>query len=70
MPGSYEEENTAIQDDNKGKEPAQGRKKLGSLEFNLGDVEDIQHLFEGAAGYREHYKQVKNQAGQYAHKLL
>jgi hypothetical protein len=70
MPGSYEEENTAIQDDDKGKEPARGRKKLGSLEFDLGDVEDIQHLFEVAAGYREHYKQVKNQAGQYAHKLL
>jgi hypothetical protein len=71
IPGAYEEESTAVPDDNKGKEPARGwKKKIGKSEFDLEDIDDIQRLYQAAINYREHYLQTKQQAGQYAHKLL
>jgi hypothetical protein len=69
--GAYEEESTAIPDDDKGKEPARGwKKKIGKSEFDLEDIDDIQRLYQAAINYREHYLQTKQQAEQYAHKLL
>ena len=71
IPGAYEEESTAIQDDGKGKEPARGwKKKIGKNEYDLEDIEDIQRLYQAAVNYREYYVQLKQQAGGYAHKLL
>jgi hypothetical protein len=71
VPGAYEEESTAIQDDYKGKEPTRGwKKKIGKSEFDLEDADDIQRLYQTAMNYREHYLQTKQLAGQHAHKLV
>src|SRR5260370_42277260 len=71
IPGAYEEESTAIPDDDKGKEPVRGwKKKLGKSEYDLEDIEDIQRLYQAAINYREHYVHVTQQAGEHAHKLL
>jgi hypothetical protein len=76
VPGAFEEpqeESTVIQDKGKGKESTQGRivSGLGSVtDLDLTDPEQVQSLLEAALAYRNHYKETKIKAGQYAHKLL